>query len=138
MGIGNRIAQIRGGLSRREFAKLIGIVENTLRNYEQELSLPNSDIISIICLKMKVSPHWLLFGDGPMKIANEKADISHGVNSTMACTHCLELYERLDTVNERLYLANERERMLVKENDDLKVENSALKASVGRCCQSAQ
>ncbi|MDR2819414.1 MAG: helix-turn-helix domain-containing protein [Desulfovibrio sp.] len=122
MGIGSRIVQARGRISRREFAKAIGIVENTLRNYEQELSLPNSDIISEICLKMNISPQWLLFEDGPMRAANEKAEVPQGINAAMPCAHCLELYKRLDAVNERLYLANERERALLEEIGELKTE----------------
>lgn len=67
MNIGNRIEAVRGHLSRREFARLIDVVESTLRNYENGLSLPNSSTISKICAIMGVSMEWLVNGTGPMR-----------------------------------------------------------------------
>ena len=65
MSIGQRIAEVRGSRSRKAFAEHVGIVENTLRNYETSLSLPNSDVVSEICTKEQISPLWLLTGEGP-------------------------------------------------------------------------
>ncbi len=64
MAIGTRITELRGKQSRRSFAKQIGIAENTLRNYEEKLSLPNSDVIAIICREFDVSAEWLVLGTG--------------------------------------------------------------------------
>jgi len=64
MTIGGRIQKLRDTDSRRIFAERIGIVENTLRNYEMGLSLPNSDVISNICRILGVRSDWLLFGAG--------------------------------------------------------------------------
>ena len=63
MTIGKRILELRGKLSRRAFAKRIGIVENTLRNYEEGLSLPNSDVIAAICREFNISAEWLVLGE---------------------------------------------------------------------------
>lgn len=67
MNIGNRITQIRGKASRRSFAQQIGIAENTLRNYEEGLSLPNSDTIAQICQSLAINAEWLILGTGPMR-----------------------------------------------------------------------
>jgi len=64
MPIGERIQKLRDTESRRSFAERIGIVENTLRNYEQGLSLPNSDVIANICRTLGVRSEWLLFDVG--------------------------------------------------------------------------
>lgn len=67
MAIGTRITELRGQESRRSFSKRIGIVENTLRNYEDGLSLPNSDTIATICKELGISAKWLVFGEGPIR-----------------------------------------------------------------------
>lgn len=66
MSIGQRISEIRQNTPRKTFAMRVGIVENTLRNYEMGLSLPNSDVISRICSEFNISPIWLLSGTGEM------------------------------------------------------------------------
>lgn len=70
MSIGNRIITIRGAQSRKAFAERIGIVENTLRNYETEQSLPNSATISKICSEFLISLEWFINGRGPMLVSD--------------------------------------------------------------------
>lgn len=62
MTIGERIRQVRGKTPRSIFAKHIEITESTLRNYENNLSLPNSDIVAKICHVFNVEPGWLILG----------------------------------------------------------------------------
>ena len=114
MEIGKRIRHIRGKQSRKAFAQSIGIVENTLRNYEEGLSLPNSDVIAEICQKLRIAPYWLLFGDGP---EGQAAPCLHVSPAT--CPRCMELYDKLVQVQER-------ENALLKENHALKAENMCL------------
>ena len=64
MSIGKRIEELRAGMSRKMFAQRIDIAENTLRNYEQNLSLPNSDVIATICDRLSVNVEWLVTGKG--------------------------------------------------------------------------
>lgn len=66
-GIGSRIAEVRDKTARRFFADHIGIAENTLRNYEKGLSLPNSDVIAAICAKYGICSDWLIDGILPMR-----------------------------------------------------------------------
>lgn len=80
MTVGKRILELRGKQSRRTFAKKIGIVENTLRNYEEGLSLPNSDVIATICREFEVSAEWLVLGesdtDGSLENSRVNAQIT--------------------------------------------------------------
>lgn len=85
MNIGQRIIEIRQNTPRKTFATRVGIVENTLRNYEKGLSLPNSDVISKICTKFNISPIWLLDGTGDMYCTNtntlqEPATLPQGIS----------------------------------------------------------
>ena len=68
-----RLTLLRGKTSRALFAKQLGINENTLRNYEKGLSLPNIDVAARICQIYGVTPGWLLTGDGPMRTGETAA-----------------------------------------------------------------
>ena len=63
-GIGHRIRIVRGEKSQFVFAEELGIHRNTLIRYEDELSHPDSDIISKICKTYDINSSWLLFGSG--------------------------------------------------------------------------
>lgn len=63
-GIAERLIALRGSRSRRSFAEEIETRESTLRNYEQGLTQPTADFLENICLKLRISPQWLLLGEG--------------------------------------------------------------------------
>jgi transcriptional regulator with XRE-family HTH domain len=63
-GIGQRIRIVRGDKSQFIFAEELGIHRNTVVRYEDELSHPDSNIISQICKTYDISSSWLLFGTG--------------------------------------------------------------------------
>jgi len=63
-GIGQRIRIVRGEKSQFVFAEELGIHRNTLLRYEDELSHPDSEIISEICKTYDINSSWLLFGTG--------------------------------------------------------------------------
>ncbi|PKN69070.1 MAG: hypothetical protein CVU54_12225 [Deltaproteobacteria bacterium HGW-Deltaproteobacteria-12] len=63
-GIGQRLKIVRGNKSQFIFAEELGIHRNTLVRYEDELSHPDSNIISQICKTYDISSSWLLFGTG--------------------------------------------------------------------------
>ncbi|MDM7321249.1 MAG: XRE family transcriptional regulator [Fervidobacterium sp.] len=72
--IGERIRQARLslGLSQAELAKLVGVSERTIRNYESgEIKKPHH--LHKIAKVLKVSPDWLLKGVGTLP---EKQEIS--------------------------------------------------------------
>jgi len=63
-GIGQRIRIVRGEKSQFVFAEELDIHRNTLIRYEDELSHPDSEIISKICETYDINSSWLLFGSG--------------------------------------------------------------------------
>ena len=132
MSIAERIAQIRGKESRAAFSKRIGIMENTLRNYEKALSLPNSDVIATFCMNLNISPQWLLLGVGPAYM-DEVQNCQYSQDKTPVqampekpCTQCAELKAELEEERrERRELAAEN-RKLWKENGELKEKCARL------------
>lgn len=69
MNISQRLKNIRGQISLKEFAETLGVHPNTITNYEKGRS-PDSIFLTLVCEKYKVNPTWLLTGDGAMR-ANE-------------------------------------------------------------------
>jgi len=60
--IGSRIAKYRKmkSLSQRDFAKLIGVSNSRISNWEQGTHRPDVDILADICRVLEVSPSELL------------------------------------------------------------------------------
>lgn len=60
--IGTRIRKFRErqGLSQKEFAKLIGVSNARVSNWEQGLNRPDVDILASICNVLRVDPNELL------------------------------------------------------------------------------
>jgi len=60
--IGPRIRKYREtqNLSQKEFAKLIGVSNSRVSNWEQGINRPDVDILASICEVLKVSPDELL------------------------------------------------------------------------------
>jgi len=63
---GDRLAAARdaAGLSQKELAQRVGIKTGTLRNWEDDLSEPRANRLSILAGILGVSLSWLLTGDG--------------------------------------------------------------------------
>lgn len=138
MSVGKRLEWLRGDMSRNAFAKKIGINSNTFRNYEEGLSLPNSDMVAQICAKLNLSFEWFLLGKGDIY---KTADMS-AINKSNTNDNSLILLEsekngiadvghftptELDNLrqeNTRLYKKVE---VLLEENGNLRVEVERLK-----------
>ena len=75
MDIGSRIKQIRGTMSRAEFAGQLGIHPQTLYMYEKGKRVVDVELVQQICSKFAVSVEWLIFGEGKLLAArNDKED----------------------------------------------------------------
>ncbi|MEM1366631.1 MAG: S24 family peptidase [Cyanobacteria bacterium P01_H01_bin.15] len=61
-GIGDRLIQIRGCLTQKDFADTVGISVRTLRRYEIEDSYPNAAELAQICQIYGIDAAWLLLG----------------------------------------------------------------------------
>ena len=58
-----RIAQIRGDRSQRQFARDLGVFQQNVNRYESGTT-PHTDFLITLALKEQVSIDWLLLGKG--------------------------------------------------------------------------
>lgn len=67
ISLAERIKQLRGTLTQKEFAAKVGINMNTLRAYEKGRTSPPADAIVRMCTNFDVSADWLLLGRAEKK-----------------------------------------------------------------------
>ena len=65
--IGDRIKEIRGKLSRKEFSENISVHAVTVRRWEEGQTSPDSEAIVQICSAFNINSNWLLYEEGPMR-----------------------------------------------------------------------
>ena len=127
--LGERIKMIRGEMSQRQFAQLLGIPATTLANYERNKSELNFATIKLFITKFQVATDWLLFGQGPMsaKKRSESEELGGAGGQSSSCERCVRLEKDLEKEKEeRRELAAENRR-LWKENAALREENATLR-----------
>lgn len=75
--IGKKIRKYRENqnLSQKEFAKLVGVSNARVSNWEQGLNRPDVDLLAVICTVLKVSPNELLDIDIKTEITAEEKDL---------------------------------------------------------------
>ncbi len=75
--IGKKIRKYREtqNLSQKEFAKLIGVSNARVSNWEQGLNRPDVDLLAIICTVLKVSPNELLDIEIKTEISTEEKEL---------------------------------------------------------------
>jgi transcriptional regulator with XRE-family HTH domain len=61
-----RLAQVRGDRSQRQFARDLGVFQQNVNRYESGTT-PHTDFLITLALKEQVSIDWLLLGKGKMK-----------------------------------------------------------------------
>ena len=61
-----RLAQVRGKRSQRQFARDLGVFQQNVNRYENGTT-PHTDFLITLALKENVSVDWLLLGKGRMK-----------------------------------------------------------------------
>ena len=61
-----RLAQIRGDRSQRQFARDLGVFQQNVNRYENGTT-PHTDFLITLALKEGVSIDWLLLGKGKMR-----------------------------------------------------------------------
>ncbi|MGH0030024.1 MAG: helix-turn-helix domain-containing protein [Myxococcota bacterium] len=61
-----RLAQVRGDRSQRQFARDLGVFQQNVNRYESGTT-PHTDFLITLALKENVSVDWLLLGKGRMK-----------------------------------------------------------------------
>ena len=61
-----RLAQVRGERSQRQFARDLGVFQQNVNRYESGTT-PHTDFLITLALKEKISLDWLLLGKGKMR-----------------------------------------------------------------------
>lgn len=64
MSLGERIKQVRGAISQKDFGDALGVSANTLRGYENDSVPPGADFVVRLCTRYNVDYSWLLAGAG--------------------------------------------------------------------------
>ena len=62
----NRIAEVRGERSKRQFAKDLGVFQQNVNRYENGTT-PHTDFLLTLSTKEGISLDWLLLGRGRMR-----------------------------------------------------------------------
>ena len=63
-----RIAEIRGNRSQRQFARELGVFQQNVHRYESGTT-PHADFLITLALRENISLDWLLLGKGKMRRA---------------------------------------------------------------------
>jgi len=63
-----RLAQVRGDRSQRQFASDLGVFQQNVNRYESGTT-PYPSFLITLALKEKISIDWLLLGKGKMKLS---------------------------------------------------------------------
>jgi len=64
--IPERLAELRGERSQRQFARDLGVFQQNVNRYENGTT-PHTDFLLTVALKENVSLDWLLLGKGKMR-----------------------------------------------------------------------
>lgn len=70
MNIASRLKQARKskGYTQDALASAIGVSRGVISNIEYEKSEPQALVIRAICDVLRISEHWLMYGEGEMEI----------------------------------------------------------------------
>jgi transcriptional regulator with XRE-family HTH domain len=77
MTVGERIKLIRGGISREEFAAVLGCRWTLVKRYETGEKPLDTNFVEALCREYKVNIQWLFTGEGNQFVHDETADRAH-------------------------------------------------------------
>ena len=83
---GDRLAAAREntGMTQAEFAKRLGVKKSTMAAWEQDLSEPRANRLSMMAGILNVSITWLLMGEGEgLSSPEDVGEISHDINALL-------------------------------------------------------
>ncbi len=76
MTLGERLKLVRGAISQKAFAAELGIHENTVSNAERRDSATHDYLLRIATAR-NINLHWLLTGQGPMRLFDADDSLLH-------------------------------------------------------------
>lgn len=110
---GDRLAAAReaAGLTQKELSQRMGIKTGTLRNWEEDLSEPRANRLSIFAGILGVSLSWLLTGEGEGVLApQEDEPVSQDISALL--TDLRAVRAQMAQANDRLALLEKRLRAM--------------------------
>ena len=130
--IGKRLQEIRARRTRKEFAALYGVHEQSLFRYEKTGREPDKQFLSRVLSGEGIEENWLLTGNGRKykKIAPEAPTTTDQVDAEVRyLTMLLQTKDERLALYEKLVQAHEREIDTLRgQVNDLKAEIAELKA----------
>lgn len=130
MLIADRIRELRGILSRKDFSELVGIHQQTIYLYEKAKRIPEREIIEKICDRLNLRIDWLINGTLPMHKEDTSRDPSPHTPTVSPQSNRLE--EKIDDLEKERRELSQENRYLWKENAKLREEIGDLKARLAR------
>ena len=115
---GDRVAAARdaAGLSQKELAKRLGIRASTLRNWEEDLSEPRANRLSMMAGVLNVSIMWLINGEGEgMQAPAQEVELDGDIRGIL--TELRELRADLKARSEHAGRLEKRLRKLLETTD---------------------
>lgn len=111
---GDRLSGAReeAGMSQEEFAKRLGVKIKTLKAWEDDLSEPRANRLSIMAGMLNVTLRWLLTGEGDGPGDPAPGDLSPDVTELLQ--ELRELQTHLAVTSERLNLLERQLRSTLK------------------------
>jgi transcriptional regulator with XRE-family HTH domain len=64
--LSDRLSQVRGERSQRQFARDLGVFQQNVNRYENGTT-PHTDFLMTLAIKENISMDWLLLGKGRMR-----------------------------------------------------------------------
>lgn len=113
---GDRVAAAReqGGMTQAQLARRLGVKASTLRSWENDLSEPRANRLSMMAGLMNVSMMWLLNGEGAgVSNPDDETELSTDVNKLLL--EMRELREVMATSAEKLARLEKRLRLTLKD-----------------------
>ena len=131
--IGGRLRLARGSLSQKEFAKLFGVVTNTISRYERGERTPDADFIAQLSELMGVNPRWLILGEEPMHDKDRAVtlELQPGMKGRDLRGHTLKEISGGPEFDTRIALLEQRLKELEQElEESRKAERKANEAAI--------
>jgi transcriptional regulator with XRE-family HTH domain len=88
----DKLKKLRGSLTQAEFARRVGLAQNSYHRYESGERIPDIDVLSKLASRLNVSTDWLLGledGEGiPPTVAMPNAVFEHHDPNDAYCPAC--------------------------------------------------
>lgn len=112
MELSERLVLVRKMLNVNQipFAKMLGVSQSAYANYERGIREAPVALLTKICQDYKISPTWLILGEGDMSVPNIHALVEKA--SAMTREHILKMKHDIDPKKEAAIVSVLVEKMI--------------------------